>query len=1270
MIDSGASGNFISSFYLRSFFEKSLSQMKSRSYYLAMANGKSNVVSRECFTELKIQDHHEHISLDSTILESYPVILGIPWLKRHDPWIHWSSHRITFNSPYCLSQCKLNTPLTITALPRFPNPSVLVKSDVPAPSNHDCHTKNLPQPRKPGVQWKPDPQIARIVKYDPMLPPSTLLSSKITLPKSQSPPVHRRVPANSQVPSSINQVPPSISLIGAAPFSYLLKQPNVQLFQLDISQVSSLVETDLPNIPEEYHEFAKVFSKEESDKLPEHRPYDHKIPLQPDTTPPYGPIYSLSPEELKILREYINDNLRKGFIRNSQSPCAAPILFVKKPDGSLRLCVDYRGLNKITVKNRYPLPLINELFDRLRQAKYFTKLDMRDGYHRLRMAEGEEWKTAFRTRYGLYEYMVMPFGLCNAPGTFQFYVNDVFRDYLDDFMSAYLDDLLIYSKDLKEHKKHVRQVLQRLEENQLYLKASKCQFHQTQISFLGYTISEAGISMDSAKVEAVTSWPTPASILDVQIFLGLANFYRRFIKNFSKIIAPITRLLKKDVQFGWDKSANKAFKTLKKAFTSAPMLRHFDFNRPAVVETDASDFAEGGVISQRDDHGNLYPVAFFSRKFSPAELNYEIYDKEMLAIVDCLVTWRHYLQGSGHPVEVITDHKNLLWFTETKMYNRRQARWAEKLSQFDFFIKYRPGIQGSKPDALSRRPDHRPQKGGGAYKNPNEFQFLKPHQLQNFPLKEAPQMIASLMATTNPEPEVHPDLLKDIKQSLLHDEIGEYLQYLKDPALERPEDLQEYLKPYTISEDGLVLKRGLVYVPNNDHIKLQLLRTHHDSPLAGHHGQEKTYELLSRNYTWSNMRQFVNEYIGSCETCARNKSPRQRPHGLLKPLPIPQGPWKSVSMDFIVELPPSNGFNAIYVCIDRFTKMAHFTATTTEVTAEDTASLYLRNIFRLHGLPTDIVSDRGSQFTSKFTKTLLQLCDIKGNLSTAFHPQSDGQTERVNQILEQYLRIFCHYQQDDWHDLLPLAEFAYNNAKHASTQLSPFYANYGYHPRMSIIDQLPHDQGINPTADAFIRKLEQIHHDLIRNLREAQAKYKESYDAKTKDPPLFKVGDLVWLSRKHISTNRPSSKLDYKRLGPFKILEVVGEAKSAYKLELPVQMRIHPVFHVSLLTPYKANTIPGRQQAPAPPVVIDGNEEWEVEKILDSRIHYRKLQYYVDWKGYTPADRTWEPAEHLSHAPKLIEEYHRQFSQRPAPKDLPKALRRSSAPKRGGTVTE
>src|ERR1700677_966469 len=286
---------------------------------------------------------------------------------------------------------------------------------------------------------------------------------------------------------------PAVSMINSVAFEHLIKQRGVQVFQIriaDLSPESPLSQPesqpDLHLIPEEYHaEFPNIFSKKEAEVLPEHRSYDHTIPLQEGTTPPFaGSNYSLSPAELKVLDQYIKDNLRKGFIRHSQSPAAAPILFVKKPDGSLRLCVDYRGLNKITIKNRYPLPLITELLDKCGNAKYFTCFDLRDGYHLLRMAMGQEWKTAFRCRYGLYEYKVMPFGLCNAPGTFQHFVNDKFRDYLDEFLVIYLDDLLIYSDTLEEHKRHVRLVLKQLQEAGLYVKPQKCQFHATKVSFL------------------------------------------------------------------------------------------------------------------------------------------------------------------------------------------------------------------------------------------------------------------------------------------------------------------------------------------------------------------------------------------------------------------------------------------------------------------------------------------------------------------------------------------------------------------------------------------------------------------------------------------------------------------------------------------------------------------------------------------------------------------------------------------------------------------
>ena len=861
--------------------------------------------------------------------------------------------------------------------------------------------------------------------------------------------------------------------------------------------------------------------------MPERRLYDHRIPLEEGKTPPYvSSIYSLSQPELETLRKYIDEHLQRGFLRPSHSPCSAPILFAKKADGSLRLCVDYRALNKVTIKTRYPLPLIAELLDRLRHAKYFTKFDVRDGYNRLRMAEGEEWKTSFICRYGQYEYTVMPFGLCNAPGTFQHYMNDTFREFLDKFLVIYLDDLLIYSETLAEHKLHVRQVLERLQAEGLFLKPSKCVFHVTEVPFLGYIIGKGAIRMDPEKVAAIVSWPVPRSAQEIRMFLGLASFYRRFIRSFSRMTRPLTELLKKNRTFKWHRAADAAFVALRTAFTKAPVLKYFDPALPVVLETDASEFALGAVISQRNLEGELHPVAFYSRKFTQAEENYEIYDKELLAIVDTMDRYRHYFEGLGNRTTIYSDHRNLLTFTEKRIYNRRQVRWAEKLSRFDFVIVFRPGKQSGKPDALSRRPDY--MKGGLGSKETTTI--LKPDQVDVSALVESGELAKDYLevnAVSVAPMDKDDELGRRIKEAVEKDEeVGPYLKFLRSPNLPRDEETDEYLKPFSFDDDGFLLHRGLVYIPSEPTIKLEILRRSHDSKTAGHFGQVKTLEMVSRDYYWPRMRQYVNLYVNSCDTCSRNKSPRHAKYGPLKPLPVPSTPWNSVSMDFIVELPSSSGYDAILVCVDRLTKMAHFCPTNSTVTAGETARLYLHNVFKHHGLPEDIVSDRGPQFVSKFTQSLLAALDIKGNRSTAYHPQSDGQTERVNQTLEQYLRIFCGYQQDDWSELLPLAEFAYNNAQSASTKMSPFYANYGYHPRYTVKVNSS-SLRTNPASAAYAKRLKEIHNQARANLTEAQLYQKQYYDQHVKEAPSLQIGDSVWLLRKNISTTRLSQKLEF-----------------------------------------------------------------------------------------------------------------------------------------------
>ena len=485
-------------------------------------------------------------------------------------------------------------------------------------------------------------------------------------------------------------------MIAAAPFFHVSKQKGVELFSASLKDVEKTLRfkqrTDLiTKLFSKFHEFFELFSEKEANKLPPHRPYDHKIKFIEGKQPGYGPLYSMSQGELQVLKKFFDENLVKGFIRASSFPAAAPILFARKPGGGLRLCVDYRALNAITVKNRYPLPLIQETLDRLAKAKYFTKLDIVTAFNKIRMAEGEEWKTAFRIRYGLFESLIMNFGLCGAPSSFQNYINDILHEYLNTFCSAYIDDIFIYSKTKKEHLKHVQLVFRKLQNAGLQLDIDKCEFFVKKVKYFGLIITPKGIKMDQKKLSAVLDWSTPENLKNIQSFLGFANFYRRFIRDFSKLAAPLNLLAKKNTPFHWGPEQQKAFDNFKVAFTTAPILLHYDPDKQAVVKTDVSDYVTAGVFFQYDDNGQLKPVVYFFYKMSPAECTYEIYDKKLLAIIKAFELWRSELENTEDPVQVIIDHKNLEYFKSSKLLSRRQARWSEFLSRFNFKIIYRPG---------------------------------------------------------------------------------------------------------------------------------------------------------------------------------------------------------------------------------------------------------------------------------------------------------------------------------------------------------------------------------------------------------------------------------------------------------------------------------------------------------------------------------------------------------------------------------------------------
>jgi transposase InsO family protein len=919
--------------------------------------------------------------------------------------------------------------------------------------------------------------------------------------------------------------------------------------------------------------------------------------------------------------------------------------------------VDYRSLNKVTVKNRYPLPLISEALDRLVGAKIFTKLDIRAAYNLIRIKEGHEWLTAFRTRYGHFEYRVMPFGLANAPATFQGFINHVLREYLDVFCLAYLDDILIYSDNEVDHSRHVKMILQRLRTYRLYVKLEKCEFHVTTVGFVGYVISPTGVSMEEDRVTTVRDWPEPTSHRDVQVFLGFANFYRRFIHGFSKIARGLSDLLKGGKAgrfkgpFRLTEEARESFECLKKAFTTAPVLQHYDPRQPIQVETDASGFAIAGILRQpgKDPkQAHWHPVAFWSRKMTPAERNYGVGDMEMLAIVMAFKQWRHYLEGATHPIRVITDHANLRSFMTTKELSRRQARWWELMSGYSFEITYRPG-SSNPADPPSRRSDYEQEDdspGRSPQRTDGTLRGTAPGsvEIQGSMGAANPETSAGLLAAAQEEGPYEQATLpfrEAVRQAQLMDPTAtEILTDLRNDGGRRAEFRRS---GWDCDAHGALNYRGGLYIPELGGGRAILLRRLHDDPLAGHFGYSRTLELVRRHYNWPHLPKEVKEYVATCTQCQRVKPLRHKPYGQLQTLPQPTGPWRDITMDFITDLPPSKrrgkAYDCILVVVDRYTKMARYIPVRKTIEAPQLADVFISKIVKLHGVPQSIVTDRGSLFTAHFWSALCYHLNIKRKLSTSFHPQTDGQTERQNQTLEQYLRGYINYQQDDWVRFLPMAEFAYNNSKHSVIGVSPFYAYTGTHPSMGVRDE-PGPIDV-PTASDRATQLNQVRQDLEAHWKKTvgdQARYHN----RTHKARAYSVGDEVWLAGKNIRTLRPSKKLDFKFHGPFKITEAIGT--QAYRLDLPAHLRIHPVFHVSLLEPHQPR--PGHNAAPPLPLEIDGEEEWEIEAVLDSKLRFNTLQYLVKWAGYSDAHNTWVAAGDMQ-ANELVAEFHEKYPSRP-----------------------
>ncbi|GJS47840.1 putative reverse transcriptase domain-containing protein [Tanacetum coccineum] len=791
--------------------------------------------------------------------------------------------------------------------------------------------------------------------------------------------------------------------------------------QVFLAQISAKKEEDkserkqIEDVPI-VRDFPEVFP-EDLPGLPPARPVEFQIDLVPGAAPVARAPYRLAPSEMKELSEQLQELSDKGFIRPSSSPWGAPVLFVKKKDGSFRMCIDYRELNKLTVKNRYPLPRIDDLFDQLQGSSIYSKIDLRSGYHQLRVREQDIPKTAFRTRYGHYEFQVMPFGLTNAPAVFMDLMNRVCKPYLDKFVIVFIDDILIYSKDEREHEEHLKAILELLKKEKLYAKFSKCEFWIPKVQFLGHVIDSRGIHVDPAKIESIKDWASPKTPTEIRQFLGLAGYYRRFIEGFSKIAKSMTKLTQKGIKFDWGEKEENAFQLIKQKLCSAPILALPEGSEDFVVYCDASHKGLGAVLMQREK-----VIAYASRQLKVHEKNYTTHDLELGSVVFALKIWRHYLYGTR--CTVFTDHKSLQHILDQKELNMRQRRWLELLSDYDCDIRYHPGKANVVADALSRKE------------------------------RIEPLRVRALVMT------IGLDLPKRILEAQIEAQKPENIVNEDVGGMIRRDIPKERLEPRA---DGTLCLYGRSWIPCYGDLRSVIMHESHKSKYSIHPGSEKMYQDVKKLFWWPNMKADIATYVSKCLTCARVKAEHQRPSGLLVQPEIPEWKWDNITMDFITKLPRSSqGFDTIWVIVDRLTKSAHFLPIRENDPLDKLARLYLNRIVARHGIPASIICDRDGRFTSNFWRSFQKALGTDISMSTAYHPETDGQSERTIQTLEDMLRACVIDFGKGWVKHLPLAEFSYNNSYHASIKAAPYEALYGRKCRSPYLGRVGEAQLTSP----------------------------------------------------------------------------------------------------------------------------------------------------------------------------------------------------------------
>ncbi|KAI0507593.1 hypothetical protein KFK09_013719 [Dendrobium nobile] len=880
-----------------------------------------------------------------------------------------------------------------------------------------------------------------------------------------------------------------------------LKGDGNSLFALVAADMSkTLGKVPSPEIQKLLDTFPDIVAADLPPTLPPLREIQHQIELLPGAVLPNLPPYRMSPREHGILQKIVQELLDKQFIQPSLSPCAVPALIVPKKDGQWRMCIDSRAINRITVKYRFPIPRISDLLDKLSGSSIFSKLDLRSGYHQIRIRPGDEWKTAFKTVDGLFEWKVMPFGLCNAPSTFMRLMHEVLKPYLNKFCLVYFDDILIFSNSLTLHMSHLQSILESLQEHQLFLNLAKCEFAAESIHFLGFVLTPAGVQTAPEKIAAIRDWPVPSSFTDVRSFHGLANYYRRFIKGFSTIMAPITNCLK-SATFSWTPVQQRSFDKIKNALCSAPVLAFPDFDKPFQVDTDASSIGVGAVLSQEGK-----PIEYYSEKLSSTRQKWSAYEQELYAVVRALKQWEHYLLHKDFVL--CSDNQALQYINSQKNISRMHARWIVFFQRFSFVIKHKAGHTNRVADALSRR--------------------------------------AALIT------HLHTEItgLQELKDLYASDK--DFSHIWADCLNGRPH------QDYTLQQ-GFLFKGNNLCIPDSSW-RPQLIRELHGGGLSAHAGRDRTLELLQSRFFWPHLRRDVARYVEKCSVCQRYKGTSQNT-GLYLPLPTPDSIWEDLSLDFVLGLPRTKrGADSIMVVVDRFSKMAHFVPCKKTYDAVNIAHLFFKEIVRLHGLPRSLTSDRDVKFVSHFWRELWRSLKTDLNLSSAYHPQTDGQTEVVNRTLGNMLRCLVQDNPKKWEELLSHAEFAYNSLANRSTKISPFQVVYTKPPN-HLVDLAILPKCSKSEVSKTISQAAETIQAVRERLQQSNAKYKLAADTRRRFKS-FQPGELVMVRMRRERFPQGSySKLSPRKLGPFPIRHKIND--NAYVIDLPPEILTSPTFNVA-----------------------------------------------------------------------------------------------------------